>query len=214
MGVPPSARERSVAETTRAVSRGFAKRPTIVFFGTSLTAGYGLDPSEAFPAIVARLADAAGTPINAVNAGLSGETSAGALRRIDWVLKGPADVVVLEVGANDALRAIDPASTRKNIEHVIEAARRDRPAARIILVQMEAPPNLGDRFTREFHGLYAEVASGERVELMPFLLDGVAGISGLNQADGIHPNFKGEKIVARNVWRSLAPVVKSLSSAR
>lgn len=206
--------ERSDTVNTPAAAAGFVRGPTVVFFGTSLTAGYGLDPADAYPVTVARLADSAGTPINAVNAGLSGETSAGAERRIDWVLRGPADVIVLETGANDALRGQDPNATRANIERVVEAARRDRPNAAIVLVQMEAPPNLGSAYAREFHDMYAEIASKERVHLMPFLLNGVAGISALNQADGIHPNRAGERIVASNVWKSLAPIVKSLQRAR
>jgi len=188
--------------------------PTVVFFGTSLTAGPGLEPDQAYPALVEKLAAADGTPMKAVNAGLSGETTAGAVRRIDWVLRTPADLVVIETGANDALRGLDPDSARANIERVVASVKRVQPAAKIALVQMEAPPNLGPFYVRKFHGIYPEVANRERVELMPFLLETVAGVSSLNQADGVHPNVAGAKVVAANIWRGIAPLVKEMSAAR
>ncbi len=190
------------------------RRPTVVFFGTSLTAGPGLEPEQTYPAIVARLADSAGTPVNAVNAGLSGETTAGAVRRIEWVLRNPADLVVIETGANDALRGLDPDSARSNIERVVASVKRVQPHARIALIQMEAPPNIGNAYTRRFHAIYPEVAKRERLFLMPFLLQNVAGVSALNQPDGIHPTPAGARIVAANVWKSIAPLVRELSVAR
>ena len=206
-----ASRGKSVKGDTAPAPRSFsAAAPTVVFFGTSLTAGLGLDPEQAYPALVEKLAAAAGTPIKVVNAGLSGETSAGAVRRIDWVLKNPADIVVVETGANDALRGLDPDSARSNIDRVVESVKRVQPSARIVLVQMEAPPNFGVPYTRRFHAIYAAVARREGLVLMPFLLDRVAGIGSLNQADGVHPNVAGSKIVAANVWKSLAPLVKSL----
>jgi acyl-CoA thioesterase I len=184
----------------------------VLFFGTSLTAGLGLDPSQAFPARVAQKAATEGLPITAVNAGLSGETSAGALRRIDWALQqgGPYDVVVLETGGNDALRALDATALESNLRAIVERIKKDEPRAKIVLSEMEAPPNLGVEYTKKFRDAYKSVAQGERVTLMPFLLDRVAGKAGLNQDDGVHPNVQGERIVADNVWRSLKPVVQSV----
>jgi acyl-CoA thioesterase-1 len=184
----------------------------VLFFGTSLTAGYGLEPEQAFPALVEQLADSAGLPIRAVNAGLSGETSAGAARRIDWVLRAPADLIVVEVGANDALRGLSPAEAKVNLERLIAAVRKRQPRARIVLVQMEAPPNFGAAYTRSFRSVYADVAREQKVTLLPFLLDGVAGIPGLNQPDGIHPNLAGARIVAANVWRAIEPIIAQLST--
>jgi len=182
--------EESSASTTP--SSATLRKPVVLFFGTSLTAGQGLEPEQAFPLLVEQLADSAGLPINAVNAGLPGETTAGAVRRIDWVLRTPADVVVLEVGANDALRGLAPEAARSNIETLVGAVRKKQPSARIILVQMEAPPNFGNAYTRAFRAVYVDVARRENLTLIPFLLDGVAGIARLNQADGIHPNLDGE----------------------
>ena len=147
--------------------------------------------------------DSAGHAARIVNAGLSGETSAGALRRIDWVLKTPADVIIVETGANDGLRGLDLAALKRNIENILDRIRALQPNAHIMLAQMEAPPNLGARYTAEFHDLFPAVAKEKRVELMPFLLDGVAGDEALNQDDGIHPNVRGARIVAANVTRAL-----------
>jgi len=183
---------------------------TVLFFGTSLTAGYGLDPSQAFPVLIAKKSVEEGMPITAINAGLSGETSAGALRRIDWVLKRPVDIVVLETGGNDALRALDTLALQANLTGIIDIIRREQPKARILLAVMEAPPNFGARYTAGFRAAYKSVAKRMGVTLLPFLLDGVAGKPELNQDDGVHPNVTGEKIVADNVWRTLKPVVDSL----
>ena len=190
-----------------------ASAPTVLFIGTSLTAGYGLQPDQAFPVLVERMADSAGVPIRAVNAGVSGETSAGALARIDWVLRQPANVIVIETGANDALRALPVSEARANIAAILRKARHDRPHAQIVLVQMEAPPNLGAEYTTAFHDMYGELARQYGATLIPFLLDGVAGIPDLNQGDGVHPNATGERIVARNVWRALEPVVQGSRGA-
>jgi acyl-CoA thioesterase-1 len=180
----------------------------VVFVGTSLTAGLGLDPDSAYPALIARKADSAGIRIQVTNAGVSGETSAGALRRIDWVLREPADVVVLETGANDGLRGLRVDSTRANIEGVVERIRAAQPAARVVLVQMEAPPNFGTAYTTEFRAMFPAVAEKYQLTLVPFLLDRVAGVASLNQQDGIHPNEAGERIVAENVWRAIRPVLE------
>lgn len=201
----------SAVDTTKRPDSS-ASKARVLFFGTSLTAGLGLDPSQAFPVLVAQKAAAEGLPITAVNAGLSGETSAGALRRIDWALGqgGPFDVVVLETGGNDALRALDPTALESNLRAIVERIKKDEPHAKIVLSEMEAPPNLGVEYTRKFREAYKSVAQSERVTLMPFLLDRVAGKAGLNQDDGVHPNVAGEKIVADNVWRTLKPVVATV----
>ena len=185
-----------------------------MFLGTSLTAGYGLTPPQAYPAVVERLAAEQGTAIRAVNAGLSGETSAGALRRIDWVLRTPADIVVIETGANDGLRALEIEATRANIREIIARIRATQPTARIILVQMEAPPNFGADYTSRFRSMYGEIAAESGVTLIPFLLDGVAAVPDLNLQDGIHPNAAGAERVATNVWRTLGPVVERLDRGR
>jgi acyl-CoA thioesterase-1 len=186
------------------------REPVVLFFGTSLTAGYGLDPEQAFPTLIEKKATADGIPIKVVNAGLSGETTAGAVRRIDWVLRTPVDLVVIEGGANDALRGLSPSAARANLEQVIAAVRRKQPSAKIVLVQMEAPPNFGPAYTRSFRTIYGDIAKKENIPLLPFLLNGVAGIPRLNQADGIHPNLAGERIVADNLWHSLKPIVSRL----
>ena len=199
----------SAATMTSAPSTSI-RTPVVLFFGTSLTAGYGLDPEQAFPSLIEKKAVAEGLPIKAVNGGLSGETTAGAARRIDWVLRTPADLVVVEGGANDALRGLSPDAARTNLEQLIAAIRRKQPRAKIALVQMEAPPNYGTTYTRNFRAIYADVARKENVPLLPFLLSGVAGISRLNQADGVHPNLAGERIVADNLWKALKPIIAQL----
>jgi acyl-CoA thioesterase I len=196
--------------TTAAVPSTSVRTPVVLFFGTSLTAGYGLDPEQAFPSLIEKKAQAEGMPIKAVNGGLSGETTAGAARRIDWVLRTPADLVVVEGGANDALRGLSPDAARTNLEQVIATIRQKQPRAKIVLIQMEAPPNYGATYTRSFRAIYADVARKENVPLLPFLLGGVAGISRLNQADGLHPNLAGERIVADNLWKALKPIVARL----
>lgn len=189
------------------------RRPRVVFLGTSLTAGLGLDPDSAYPALVERKAAAAGTPITAVNAGVSGETSAGALRRVDWVLREPVDVLVIETGANDGLRGQNPDSLAANLTRLVARVRAVQPAAHVALVQMEAPRNFGAAYTTRFHAVYPDVAQRTGVTLLPFLLDGVAGDARLNQPDGVHPNEVGERRVADNVWRALAPLVARKTTA-
>jgi len=198
-------------ETTGgAAGVGSIRTPVVLFFGTSLTAGLGLDPEQAYPSLIEKKAQAEGIPIKVVNAGLSGETTAGALRRIDWVLRTPTDLVVIEAGANDALRGLSPEDARVNLEQLIRAVRAKQPLTKIALIQMEAPPNYGVAYTRSFRAIYGEVAAKEKVALLPFLLDGVAGIPRLNQPDGVHPNLTGERIVANNVWKALKPEVAKL----
>jgi acyl-CoA thioesterase I len=214
-----SIKAESLAEGSAAASPadaplGAAQRGTVLFLGTSLTAGLGLEPDSAFPQQIQRKIDAAGLPYQTVNAGVSGETSAGLLRRLDWVLQRPADVIVVETGANDALRGQPVEGTRATIGRVLERIRRERPSARVLLMQMEAPPNLGPVYTSAFRAMFPALASEHGATLVPFLLDRVAGESRLNQADGIHPNYEGERMVTENVWRALEPVLRAPIASR
>ena len=186
----------------------FRSGAVILFAGTSLTAGLGLDPDQAYPQLVQRKIDSAGLKFQVVNAGVSGETSAALLRRLTWLLREPFDVIVIETGANDGLRGIPVATMEQNIQQIIAAVRAARPSAQIILAQMEAPPNLGTPYTRGFREVFPALARKNSVALMPFLLDGVAGVRHLNQGDGIHPNEEGARIVAQNVWKALKPLLQ------
>jgi acyl-CoA thioesterase-1 len=181
---------------------------SILFVGTSLTAGLGLDPEDAYPAMIQRMIDSAGLGYDVINAGVSGETSSALLRRLDWLLRQPAGIIVIETGANDGLRGVPVETMRSNIQAIIDRIRATRPDARLALIQMEAPPNLGGAYTRGFREVFPELAAKNRIELLPFLLDSVAGHRELNQSDGIHPNLDGERIVARNVWRGLKPLLE------
>ncbi len=188
-------------------------RPVVLFVGTSLTAGYGIDPDDAFPARIQRKIDAAGLRYRVVNAGVSGETSAGARRRIDWLLRQRVAVLVLETGANDGLRGQDPEETRRNIQAVFDEAKKQKPPPRLVLVAMEALPNYGEDYRRRFRAIYPELAKANGATLVPFLLDGVAGDPRLNQPDGIHPTAEGHARVAENVWKVLQPILASASSS-
>jgi acyl-CoA thioesterase-1 len=185
-------------------------RPTVLFLGTSLTAGLGLDPDSAFPQQIQRKIDASGLRYQTVNAGVSGETSAGLLRRLDWVLQSPAALIVVETGANDGLRGQPVDGTKATIGQILARIKQERPEARVVLVQMEAITNLGKAYTTAFHSMYPDLAKEYGVQLAPFLLDGVAGSASLNQPDGVHPNNAGERIVTENVWRVLEPVLAHL----
>lgn len=188
--------------------------PRVVFLGTSLTAGYGLDdPADGFVEQVARLASSAGTPIRAVNAGISGDTSAGGLRRIDWLARDRMDVLVVELGANDGLRGQDPAATEGNLVEIIRRARAAHPSVEVVLAAMEAPTNLGAAYTEAFRAVFPRVAEKTGSTLLPFLLEGVAGVDSLNQEDRIHPTAEGHVMIAATVWEILAPVARSLSGA-
>ncbi|HXG44453.1 MAG TPA: arylesterase [Gemmatimonadales bacterium] len=182
--------------------------PTIVFLGTSLTAGYGLDPEEAYPAVIQRKLDSLGLRYRVVNAGVSGESSAGALNRIGWILRQPPAILVIETGANDGLRGQDLDQLRANLQGIVDSTRRRAPGARIVLAGMEALPNLGAEYTRRFRSIYREVAAANHLPLIPFLLAGVGGVDSLNQEDGIHPNAAGARVVAENVWRVLRPLLE------
>lgn len=180
----------------------------ILFVGTSLTAGYGVGDDVAWPAVIQQKIDSVGLPFRAVNAGISGETSAGGLRRIDWSLQTPTDVLVLELGANDGLRGLDPDAMRRNLDQILRRTRDRYPEAAMVLVGMEAPPNLGDAYTTRFRRVYVELARDYNAAYVPFLLDGVAGEAALNIDDGIHPNVQGHRIAAANVWPVLEPVLR------
>jgi len=198
---PNVPQEQKREKTTQSSDKEKAK--TIVFYGNSITAGYGVDPTEAFPAQVQNKIDSLQLPYKVVNAGLSGETSAGGRSRIDWILRQPVDIFVLELGGNDGLRGIPLAETEKNLQAIIDKVKTKYPSAKIILAGMQIPPNMGKKYTTEFRELFQQLASKNNITLIPFLLEHVGGIPSLNQGDGIHPNPEGHKIVADNVWRVL-----------
>jgi acyl-CoA thioesterase I len=185
--------------------------PTIVFLGTSITAGLGLDPTQAYPSLIQQRVDSAGLRFQVINAGVSGETSAGALSRIGWLLKQFPRVLVIETGANDGLRGQRPDAIKANIQAIIDSTRARSPSTRIILAGMQALPNLGGNYVRGFVGIYPALARENQVALIPFILDGVAGVDSLNQPDGIHPTVEGQRIVAENVWKVLEPALKEAS---
>lgn len=179
----------------------------ILFFGDSLTAGYGLSPEQAFPALVEKNCNKNGTPCKAINAGLSGETSAGGLSRIDWILRQPIDVFVLELGANDGLRGLPLDQTKKNLQAIIDKVKAKYPDVKIVIAGMMVPPNMGPDYTASFRKIFPELAKKNNATLIPFLLQDVAGYEKLNLGDGIHPNQEGHRIVANNVYQALTPLL-------
>jgi acyl-CoA thioesterase I len=181
---------------------------TILFFGNSLTAGYGLEPDESFPSLIQKKLDSMHLHFKTVNAGVSGETSAGGNGRIDWILKQPVDVFVLELGANDGLRGIPVAETKKNLQTIIDKVKAKYPHAKLVLAGMQVPPNMGQEYSDNFRKLFPDLAAKNNMTLIPFLLEGVGGVRELNQQDGIHPTAEGEKIVTENVWKVLQGVLK------
>lgn len=183
------------------------KSKKILFFGNSLTAGMGLDPNEAFPAVIQRKLDSLELPYEVINAGLSGETTAAGKSRIAWVLNQKIDIFVLELGANDGLRGIPLDETRKNLQEIIDVVRQKNGETKIILTGMQMPPNMGDDYTTTFRTLFSDLAKKNDIFLVPFLLERVGGIPDLNQQDGIHPTAEGQEILADNVWRVLEPLV-------
>lgn len=180
----------------------------ILFYGDSLTAGYGLSPEEAFPAKVEKKLNQKGTVCKVINAGLSGETSAGGLSRLDWVLRQPIDVFILELGANDGLRGLPLDQTQKNLQTIIDKVKGKYPNVKIVIAGMMVPPNMGNDYTTKFQKIFPALAKKNNATLIPFLLQDVAGDEKLNQADGIHPNVEGHNIVAENVFKVLQPLVK------
>ncbi|GGG97979.1 arylesterase [Pedobacter zeae] len=176
------------------------QQKNILFFGTSLTAGMGLDPSEAYPAVIQNKIDSLKLPYKVINGGLSGETSAGGKGRIDWLLKQPVAIFVLELGANDGLRGLPVTQTTKNLQDIIDRVKAKYPDAQLVLAGMQVPPNMGAKYAADFKNIFPVLAKKNNMKLIPFLLDKVGGVPELNQADGIHPTAEGDKILAENVW--------------
>jgi len=195
-------KQKDAVGNTAAIDSSKEKK-TIVFFGNSLTAGYGVDPSEAYPALIQNIIDSLHLNYKVINAGVSGETSAGGNGRIDWILREPVDVFVLELGGNDGLRGIPLSETKKNLQAIIKKVRSKYPEAKIILEGMQIPPNMGQQYATEFKNIYPQIAREDTIAIVPFLLKDVGGDTKLNQADGIHPTAEGHKIVAKNVWNVL-----------
>lgn len=180
----------------------------ILFFGNSITAGYGVDLEQAFPHLIQERLDSLGYSYKVVNAGLSGETTSGGLNRIDWVLQTIPDIFVLELGANDGLRGLDLNETRKNLASIMDKVRQANPDVKIILAGMMVPPNMGNEYSTKFQKIFTDIAEEKKVELIPFTLNGVAGNPRLNLPDGIHPTPEGHEIVAENVWQKLQPLLE------
>lgn len=180
---------------------------TILFFGNSLTAGYGLDPVEAFPALIQIKIDSLKLPYKVINGGLSGETTSGGKTRIDWLLRQKIDVFILELGANDGLRGIPVKETKQNLQAIIDQVKSKYPDVKLVLAGMHVPPNMGAAYAKEFHAIYSDIARKNQMTLIPFLLEGVGGNPELNQGDGIHPTAEGHKIVADEVWKYIQPIL-------
>ncbi|RYF81923.1 MAG: arylesterase [Chitinophagaceae bacterium] len=191
------------SEAAPVATETVVKDKNILFFGTSLTAGYGLDQSEAYPALLQERIDSLNLPYKTINGGLSGETSAAGKSRIDWLLKQPIAIFVLELGANDGLRGIAVKETTANLQAIIDKVKKKYPQAKMVLTGMEVPPNMGDKYASDFRNMFKELAAKNEMVFVPFLLDGVAGIPKLNQGDGIHPTAEGQHILAENVWIKL-----------
>jgi acyl-CoA thioesterase-1 len=187
----------SADQKTAAVA---TEQKNILFFGTSLTAGYGLDPTEAYPALIQNRIDSLQMPYKVITGGLSGETSAGGKGRIDWLLKQRVDIFVLELGANDGLRGLPVSQTIKNLQAIIDRVKAKYPDAKMVLAGMQVPPNMGAKYAADFKNMFPDLAKKNQMALIPFLLDKVGGVPNLNQADGIHPTAEGDKILAENVW--------------
>jgi acyl-CoA thioesterase-1 len=195
----PSAGPASTESTSKSV-------PKIVAFGDSLTAGYGLSPAESYPSLLQKRLEADGLNYEVVNAGVSGDVSAGGLRRIDWAMEGDVRVVIIELGANDILRGQPVGEMRRNLGRIIERAKAR--GARVLLAGMEAPTNSGPEYQREVHDAFPALAREHDVQLIPFFLEGVAGVERLNLPDGIHPNREGTRLVAETVYRYLRPMLE------
>jgi len=180
---------------------------TILFFGNSLTAGYGLEPEQAFPALIQNKIDSLDLSYKVINAGLSGETSAGGSSRINWLLKQQIDIFVLELGANDGLRGIPPTETEKNLQNIVDQVKAKYPEVKLVMAGMQVPPNMGGAYAAEFEQIFKKLAQKNNMTLVPFLLDKVGGVRELNQSDGVHPTAIGQKILALNVWEKLEEIL-------
>ncbi|MEM8508483.1 MAG: arylesterase [Bacteroidota bacterium] len=204
-----SSAETPTADTaTESVENTTETDNVILFFGDSLTAGYGIELEEAFPALIQNRLDSLNLGYTVINSGLSGETTSGGLNRLSWVLNQEVDVFVLELGANDGLRGIPLDETRNNLQAMIDLVKKKNATTRIVLAGMQIPPNMGPEYTTEFRKIFPELAESNEIPLIPFLLDGVAGIPELNLEDGIHPSPEGHQIVGENVWAILQDVVQ------
>jgi acyl-CoA thioesterase-1 len=208
---PPSDQRAQVAQGAQGAqsaprAQTSSARPRIVFLGDSLTAGLGLPADQSFPSLIGKKLEARGLDYDVINAGVSGDTSAGGVRRLDWSLGGDVKVLIVALGGNDGLRGLPPSDLKKNLATILERAREKK--ITVILAGMEAPPNNGPDYTREFRNVYEELAAEYKVRLIPFLLQGVAGDASLNQADGIHPNTRGAEIVADLIWKELEPALR------
>lgn len=182
----------------------------VLFLGDSITAGYGLDISQAYPALIQQKIDAKSWPFKVVNAGQSGDTTAGGLNRIDWLLRNRIDVLFLELGANDGLRGLPADTIQKNLQAIIDRVKTKYPDAQIVIAGMKMPPNMGQSYSKQFESVFVSVAKKNNALLIPFILEGVGGIRDLNLPDGMHPTARGQQIVAVNVWKVLEPVLRSL----
>ena len=201
-----STEELEVTDTSQATA-STSQDKLILFFGNSLTAGMGLKEEKAFPALIQNKLDSLGLPYSVTNAGLSGDTTASGKNRLEWVLNQKVDIFVLELGANDGLRGVPISETKDNLQDIIDFVREKNPNTTIILAGMQMPPNLGMEYTTGFKNIFPELAKKNNIKLIPFLLENVAGIPELNQADGIHPTETGQKILAENVWTVLRDVI-------
>jgi len=195
-------------EIIKSDSTSISNTKTILFFGNSLTAGMGLEMDEAFPSLIQDKIDSLQLDYKVINAGLSGETTASGMNRLNWVLKQKTDIFILELGANDGLRGIPLAETRKNLQIIIDRVRQKNQSTKIILAGMMIPPNMGPEYTNEFRDIFPSLAKKNDIFLIPFILENVAGIKDLNQEDGIHPTSIGHKIVANNVWEILQKAIR------
>ena len=205
----PEKQPPATATAAPATPAPAANKNTILFFGNSLTAGYGLNSmDEAFPALIAHRIDSLHLPYTVVNAGLSGETSAGGKSRIGWVLKQPVSIFVLELGANDGLRGIPLAGTNANLQAILDSVKARYPSAQLVLAGMQIPPSMGADYSIAFRAIFPKLAAANHAALIPFLLQNVGGIPQLNQGDGIHPTAEGHQLVAENVWQVLAPLLQ------
>ena len=200
---PPAPTERAAAPAATRASDG---APRVVVLGDSLTAGFGLESAQSFPSLLQKRLDAAGHRYEVVNAGVSGDTTAGGLRRLDWSIEGNTAVLIVALGGNDGLRGLPVADTRKNLDEIIMRAKQR--GITVVVAGMEAPPNYGAQYTAEFRQIFSDLAKEHDVVFIPFLLEGVAGIPSLNQRDGIHPNPEGARIVERLIWSAIEPIIQ------
>jgi acyl-CoA thioesterase-1 len=202
-----AAKPDSSAPEAAVTSPATTAKKRVLFFGNSLTAGLGVEPEQAFPALIGDKIDSLKLNYEITNAGLSGETTAGGRSRVGWVLRQPVDVFVLELGANDGLRGLPLSATRENLQGIIDTVRRRSPGAQIVLAGMQIPPNMGQSYSADFKAVFQDLATKNHLALIPFLLEGVGGHPDLNQPDGIHPTVAGHRIVARTVWATLQPLL-------